>query len=180
MEELPSSVPQPGPPGPPNYLYPAFWAGFCSGILSGVPVLSQGFCLWISGAGTLAVYFFRLINGYPLTKASEGARLGLFAGFWGGLVATIVAFSSNVLILRGVHNVAAAFRDWAQTLPSTTNEQKEAVKFVMTTEGMVAMFVVGSIVIAVIYMLGSMAGGAIAVRAFNRPDVGSGPGNDRA
>jgi hypothetical protein len=140
-------------PAVPNYVYPAFWAGFCSGVLSGVPILNEGCCLWISGAGTLAVYFFQLKNGYNLKRVSDGARLGAFTGFWGFLFSTIVGFGSQVLLRRGVGNLIAAFHEQMQASMPTDPQTKEAVAWAMTKEGTVSLLVVGATMYCVIYML---------------------------
>jgi len=49
MDEMNQPSPGPVPGAPRDYLQPAFWAGVCSGVLTGVPGLSLLFCLWMTG-----------------------------------------------------------------------------------------------------------------------------------
>lgn len=172
MDEFPQpdALPQPSPIQA-DYLYPAFWSGLCSGILSGVPLLSQACCLWMTGGGTLAVYFFQLKNGFPLKKAKDGARVGLFSGIFGGLISVTVNFGSQVLLSRGVSNVLQSFRDQLKQMQATmpTDPQaKEAMAWAMTPEGTVSLMIIGSLAVCVVFMLLSMAGGALGVRSLNR------------
>ena len=166
--------PEPSPPSAPvqaDYLYPAFWAGVCSGVLSGVPLLSEACCLWMTGGGTLAVYFFQLKNGFPLKKAGDGARLGLFTGVFGGLISVAVNFGSQLLLSRGVSTMLQAFREqikqMQQNMPSDP-QAKEAVAWAMTTEGTVSLMIVGALAVCVLFMLLSTAGGALGVRSLNQ------------
>ena len=59
------------PPTGQEFLYPAFMAAICSGVLSGVPVLNIGCLLWMTGGGTLAVYFFEQKHGRPLLRTAD-------------------------------------------------------------------------------------------------------------
>jgi len=178
---LPSSEPTEPPPVPvqADYLYPAFWAGVCSGILSGVPLLNSACCLWMTGGGMLAVYFFYLKNGFPLKKAGDGARLGLFTGIIGSLISTAVNFGSQLLINRGVSNMMEAVRkgilEMERSLPPTTPpdpQAKEAIAWAMTTEGTVSLMILGSLMMCVLFVLLSTAGGALGVRTLSQ-----GPGD---
>ena len=151
--------------GPPSnaagdYLKPAFWAGICAGVLSGVPLLSAGCCLWMAGGGTLAVYFFQLQNSFPLRRPGDGARLGMLAGFFGFLVASIVNVSSQLLLFRGWEKFTTVLRrQLEQTLPKDP-QGKEALAWAMTTDGLITMIVLGALMFLTLFVLLSMAGGA--------------------
>jgi len=172
---VPSSEPSPAPSGQgpvqADYLYPAFWAGVCSGVLTGVPLLSEACCLWMTGGGMLAVYFFHLKNGFLLKKPGDGARLGLFTGIFGGLISVVVNFGSQLLLSRGFSNMLQAFRDqikqMQQTMPADPGA-KEAMAWAMTTEGTVSLMILGSLMVCVLFMLLSTAGGALGVRTLSK------------
>ena len=107
-----SAVPAPEPevtPAPPDWrvtpvsgplmVAPAFWAGIAAGVLVGVPGTSNCACLWMLGCGALAVFFFHKQFGRTVFP-NEAARLGALSGFFGCLVAFLVALVSFALIRR--------------------------------------------------------------------------------
>jgi len=74
-------------------LQPALYGGLVIGVLSGLPIVSMGnccCCLWVLAGGALAVYL-RQQNSPTALPASEGALLGLMAGFIGGVVAALIS-----------------------------------------------------------------------------------------
>lgn len=161
---------QPGPTPEPNLWQPALWAGICAGVLTGVPVLSRACTLWMSGGGALAVYFFQLQYGFPLKRTSDGARIGLFAGFFGFVVFSVVNLLSSILIARGLHNWVQTMRDGMMQASQDDPRMKEAMAPFMTHQGMVLFLILGSLMFLVLFALFSMAGGALGVRASQRRD----------
>ncbi len=83
----------------PQMMAPAFMAGIAGGMLVGVPGTSNLFCLWMVGCGALAVFFFHKQFGRAALP-NEAARLGVLSGFFGFVVASLVAFFSYALIRR--------------------------------------------------------------------------------
>ena len=166
-------MPQPGTtvPSPTlkaDFLKPAFWAGFCSGVLSGVPLLNLGCCIWMAGGGTLAVYFFQLQNGFPLKRPGDGGRLGLLAGLFGFLFSSAVNLLSQLLLFRGWDKFTKALREQLQRSMPNDAQGKEAFAWAMTTDGTITLIVLGSLMFLTAYLLMSMAGGAAGVRAFHK------------
>jgi hypothetical protein len=164
--------PSPTPPPRPDYLQPAFWAGVCSGVLTGVPGLSLGFCLWMTGGGTLAVYFFKLMNGFPLRRGADGARLGMLTGMFSFLVWSVVSLLSNVLINRGFWNYVNAFNEQLQTSMPNDPQTREFLAWFSTTDGLITMLVFMSLAFLTVHVLLATLGGATGVRTFNneKPD----------
>jgi hypothetical protein len=169
----PPGTTQTTPQTPPDsvqggYLQPAFWAGLCSGVLTGVPGLSIGCCLWMSGGGTLSVYFYKLMNGFPLRRPAEGARLGMLTGMFAFLFWAAVSFLSNVLISRGLANYVNNYRNQFEEAVSGSPQAKELIGMIRTTDGIIAMFVFMALAFLVAHILLAMLGGATAVRTFNQ------------
>jgi len=172
MDEMNQPAPpSPGAaPGPPagDYLQPAFWAGFCSGVLTGVPVLSAGCCLWMAGGGTLAVYLFRLMNGFSLQRPADGARLGMITGLFAFLVWGVVSLLSNVLISRGFWNFVNSFSEQFQKSMPNDPQTREFMAWASTTDGMITMFLFVSLAFLMAHILLAALGGATGVRTFNK------------
>src|ERR1035438_6245732 len=139
MDEMSQPAPPPKTSQAGDYLQPAFWAGFCSGVLTGVPVLSAGCCLWMAGGGTLAVYFFQLMNGRSLQRPADGARLGMITGMFAILVWSGVSLLANVLISRGFWNFVNSFNEQLQQSMPNTPESRQFLAWFATTDGMISM-----------------------------------------
>src|SRR5436190_1467782 len=141
------------PPVPPaGYLQPAFWAGFCSGVLSGVPVLNSACCLWMGGGGVLAVYFFKLQYGFPIKRPGDGGRLGLLAGMFGCLVAIPLNLVSQILVFRGWGNFTSELRKHLEESLSRDPQAKEAMSWALTTDGLITLTVFCGLAFLLAYM----------------------------
>jgi hypothetical protein len=124
--QQPAAEPAPGPPPPPPsppaqerevlpatasiMLGSAFMAGIAAGVLAGVPQLDDFCCLWTLACGALAVFFFRVQFGRSVLPG-EASRLGLLSGFFGFLVAFLVALISHALIRRQLWGLVEFLRD---------------------------------------------------------------------
>ncbi len=174
---------EPSPPPPPPYsgptgvvpptghefLYPAFMAAICSGVLSGVPVLNLGCPIWMIGGGVLAVYFFEQKHARPLMRLADGARLGMMTGFFGFFFYFFVNLLSQLLIMRGPQRMIEAYRQVVEKYPMPPGPEAEQLKaYVSTAGGMAVLFVMGAIFSFVAFVLLSTAGGAIGIRAFRK------------
>ena len=162
----PVSTPPAAPPA--DYLQPAFWAGVCSGVLTGVPVLSAGCCLWMAGGGTLAVFFFQQMNGFSLQRPADGARLGMITGLFAFLVWSVVSLLSNVLISRGFWNFVNTFNEQFQKSMPNDPQTREFVAWASTTDGMITMFIFVALAFLTAHVLLGALGGATGVRSFNK------------
>ena len=73
-------------------LQPALFGGLFIGVLSALPFINAAnccCCLWVVAGGVLAAYLRQ--QGSPAAiPASEGALVGLMAGFIGGIVAVVL------------------------------------------------------------------------------------------
>jgi hypothetical protein len=168
MDEMSQPVAPAPPPPPVDYFQPAFWAGFCSGVLTGVPILNLGCCVWMTGGGTLAVYFFQLMNGVTLRRPADGARLGMLTGLFAFLVGSAVSLLSNVLINRGFWNYVNSANDqFRQSLP-TDPQTREIAAWMSTTDGMITMLIFVALAFLMAHVLLGALGGATGVRSFNK------------
>jgi hypothetical protein len=168
QEVFPAGV---APPTGQELLYPAFMAAICAGVLSGVPVLNTGCCLWMSGGGVLAVYFFELKTGRPLTRLGDGARLGTITGFFGFFVAFFVNLFSQILIYRGISGVLERYHEEIARMPVSPDPQsKEMLAWALTPAGMAGLFITGTILFFLFFVTLSTAGGAVGVKALRKEE----------
>jgi hypothetical protein len=157
------------PPTGQEFLYPAFMAAICAGVLSGVPLLNLGCLIWIVGGGMLAVYFFEQKHGRPLVRLADGARLGMITGFFGFFFYFFVNMLSQLLIMRGPRGVLEAYRQVIEKYPMPPGPEAEQLKaFASTPGGMAVLLVIGAIFSFIAFVLLSTAGGALGVRAFRK------------
>jgi len=135
-------------------LGPAFWAGIAGGALVGVPGTSSCACLWMLGCGALAVFFFHK----QFSRAAlpnEAGRLGVLTGFFGFLVAFLVAFLSHALIRRNLLGLVAFLREGLQGSASRVNpEDAERIRELLNSPGGGAVLLA---VLATVYLFSFLA-----------------------
>ncbi len=175
--EPPTEGRAPGPSLPAPFTaqelaYPAIMAGICAGVLSGVPLINICCCLWMAGGGMLAVYFFYLKAGQPLTNIRDGTRLGMLTGFFGFLVALFVNIFSQLMIHRGIHGVISRYREQIEKSPMASDPQsRDLLAWALTPTGMVGLFLTGMLIFLIAFLMLSAVGGALGVRLMRRPRV---------
>ena len=81
-------------------LQPALLGGLVIGVLSALPVIKMGnclCCLWVILGGLLATWLLQQAQSTPV-EAADGALVGLFAGLFGAVVATMVSIPIQMLL----------------------------------------------------------------------------------
>jgi hypothetical protein len=162
-------TPPPAQPQKPlNFLRPAITGGLFLGVLSTVPIINFGCCLWILGGGGLATF---LVNKQRPGGLKYGD--GALAGVSSGLVGTIVSALINIPLQMVMYTPAAAaemreqFTKWSIdfNLPPDFVKQMEP----MLTPGFsLARLLMGAISFSVVGGLFAMIGGILAVALLNR------------
>jgi hypothetical protein len=85
---------------PPAKLQPALLGGLFMGVLSALPFISAGncvCCMWVIGGGVLAAYLMQQNHPLPITVA-DGALVGLLAGVFGAVIATILSIPIDLAL----------------------------------------------------------------------------------
>ena len=112
----------------PNKLQPALLGGAVLGVLSALPFINIAncCCIWFITGGVLAAYLMQ--QNYPApVSAGDGAMVGLLAGVFGAIVATIVSIPlrliagpmQSALISRALEhaeNMPPEARTWLETM----------------------------------------------------------------
>jgi hypothetical protein len=151
----------------------ALLCGIGAAILSAIPIVSVGCCLWMLGAGALSVSLYRRQVPGTLITPGMGMRVGALAGVFGFLVNAVVSTVSFV-----------AFRsngDFRRTMQEQMNKQmagnsdpkvremmQRMVEWVSTPQGAATLMVLVLLVLAVVFLLFTAAGGALGAALFGR------------
>ncbi len=145
-------------------LQPALYGGLVIGVLSGLPIVNMGnccCCLWVLAGGALAVYLRQQNSPAPL-PASEGALLGLMAGFIGGIVAALISIP--------LASVTAGFQQqmMERVMSSNPDMPPEAREMMQRFGSGPAMQAVGALINVVFFTVFGMLGGLLGVAMFKK------------
>jgi len=90
-------------------------AGVVMGLLSSIPLISLGncvICLWVWGSAFLGVFLYRIFEKQnPSLTVGQGALLGLVAGVFGAIIASLF----SLLNLAGM----ASVMQYVETMPGS-------------------------------------------------------------
>lgn len=173
----PSSWPPPASPYPSNAVQwslaakGAVLSGLISAVLSGIPILNFGCCLWLLGGGALAVWLYqRRIPGAIVTPG-VGMRIGALSGVFGFLVTTILWV---VMFVKDNQKFRTVFTEQMEKSlaqnpdPRTQDTARQFMEYVNTPEGLATFFMFALVIMAVVYVVFSAAGGALGASMFAR------------
>jgi hypothetical protein len=90
--EQPAKEPEP----PLEFIQPAVMGGMFLGVLSSIPIISIGFCLWILLGGAIAAQQLTAQRRSGVTYG-DGAFVGVLSGVWGALVGTTIQMCFRVI-----------------------------------------------------------------------------------
>jgi hypothetical protein len=151
----------------------ALLCGVGAAVLSAIPIVSVGCCLWMLGAGALSVSLYQRQMPGTLITPGMGMRVGALAGVFGFLMNAVVSTVSFV-----------AFRsngDFRRTMQEQMNKQMSSnpdpkvremmqhmLEWIGTPQGAATMMVLVLMVLAVVFLLFSAAGGALGASLFGR------------
>jgi hypothetical protein len=80
-----------------NFVQPALTGGLFLGLLSSVPIISAGCCIWVLLGGGIAAVL--LTRQRPLSSISygDGAFVGVMSGLFGAVIGTIVQLAFRAI-----------------------------------------------------------------------------------
>lgn len=149
----------------------ALLAGLISAFLSGLPKMGLGCCLWLLGGGALAVWLYqRRIPGAVVTPGM-GMRIGALSGAVGSLATTVLWI---FLFTRDSQELRSVFAEQMEKAiaqnpdPHAQEAGHQVISYLNTPEGLATAFVVSIVVMAVVFIVFSSAGGALGASMFNR------------
>lgn len=142
-------------------LQPALLGGVFIGVLSALPIINMGnccCCLWVLGGGVLAVYL-RQQNTHAAIESSEGALLGLMAGFIGGVIAAVLSIPIAMMMGPMQAEWMGRILEGNEDMPPEVRAQIE--RWMMGSGLQVMGAIIGVVVDTVFGMLGGLLGVAI-------------------
>lgn len=149
----------------------AFLSGLIAAVLTIVPVVSMGCCLWLLGAGALAVFLYqRRIPGAFVTPGM-GMRIGAVSGV---IAFVIVATWSTVTFTANSEAFRSATLDQmdkfftAYPNPRAPEMMQQLTATLNSPQGLASYFVLSLVIMAIVLVVFSAAGGALGASMFAR------------
>lgn len=157
------------PPKELDFLRPAITGGFWLGVLSSLPILVLGCCIWIPGGGGLAAWLLNKQRPGGL-KYGDGALVGVLSGLVGTIVSTLV----NIPIQMVMYTPAAVAQmkdQFNRLFPDLPPEFQESMARYFTPGFSLPRLLTGTISFSIVGGLFAMIGGILAVALLNRKRV---------
>jgi len=149
----------------------ALLAGVIAAVLSAAPVLGLGCCLWLLGAGALSVWLYqRRVPGAVVTPGM-GMRMGALSGAIGFVVTTVW---SAFRFVRDSGEFRTAMQEQmeksiaGQSDPRAQDIMRQFMANLNTPAGLATFFVLVLVLMAVVFVVFSAAGGALGASMFVR------------
>jgi len=149
----------------------ALLAGLGAAVLTAMPVMGLGCCLWLLGAGALAVWLYqRRIPGSWVTPGM-GMRIGAAAGgigFFANALWMVLRFTANSQELRKAMQEAFDKSISANPDPRAQEVMRQFMGNLSTPQGFATFFVLILAVMGVAFVIFGAAGGALGASIFAR------------
>jgi len=141
-------------------------AGVGAAILTAIPFVSMGCCLWMLGAGVLSVSMYRKHVPGTLITPGMGMKIGALAGVFGFMVNAVLTVLSFVVFRSSGDFRRAMQQQMEKQMASNPDPKAQAmVKHFMdwmsTPQGAATFVVLMLIVLGVVFVVITAAGGAL-------------------
>jgi len=151
----------------------ALLCGVGAAVLSAIPIVSVGCCLWMLVAGALSVTLYQKQVPGTLITPGMGMRVGALAGVFGFMVNAVVttvsfvAFRSNGDFRRALQEQMDKQLS-SNPDPKVKEMMQRVLEWVATPQGAATMMVLVLVTLAVVFLLFTAAGGALGASLFGR------------
>jgi len=177
------AAPSPWAPGPTAYTpqvaaiqWELAWkgallSGLGAAVLTAIPIVGFGCCLWLLGAGALAVWLYQRRVPGALVTPGVGMRIGAAAGAVGYVATTIwsvLSFAANSQEFRSAMQAQIDKSMAANPDPRAQEIMRQFVGNLNTPQGLATFFVLILVIMAVVFVIFSAAGGALGASMFAR------------
>ena len=151
----------------------ALLAGAGAAILTAIPFVSVGCCLWMLGAGAISVKLYQRQMPGTLLTPGMGMRLGALAGLFAFIINAVVTTLSFVMF-RSNSDFRRAMQEQMQKQMASTPDPKaqeilqRMMEWMNTPQGAATLIVAVLVIMAVMFVLITAAGGALGASMFGR------------
>ncbi len=149
----------------------ALLAGLSAAVLSAAPVVGLGCCLWLLGAGALSVWLYQRRIPGALVTPGMGMRIGSVSGAIAFVAATIwsvfrFARDSGEFRTAMVEQMDKSIA--SNPDPRAQEIMRQFMATLNTPQGLATFFVLVMILMAIVFVVFSAAGGALGASMFAR------------
>ena len=151
----------------------ALLAGSGAAVLTAIPFVSLGCCLWMLGAGAAAVVLYQRRVPATLITPGMGMKLGALAGVFAFVINAVVTTLSFVAF-RSSSDFRRAMQEQMEKQMASSPDPKaqemlqHMVEWMNTPQGAATLMVLLLFVLAVMFLLFTAAGGALGASMFGR------------
>jgi hypothetical protein len=144
----------------------ALLTGVGAAILTAIPFVSIGCCLWMLGAGMLAVAMYRKQAPGTLITAGMGMKIGALAGMFGFMVNAVLTVMSFALF-RSNNDFRRAMQEQMQRQMANNPDPKAQaivqhfIDWMSSPQGAATFVVLILLVLGVVFIAITAAGGAL-------------------
>jgi hypothetical protein len=149
----------------------ALLAGLAASLLTALPLLSFGCCLWLLGSGALAVWLYQRRVPGALVTPGMGMRIGAVSGVAGFVVTTIwsvLRFATDSQEFRTALQQQMDKSIAANPDPRAQEIMRQFMSNLNTPQGLATFFVLLLAIMGVVFILSGAAGGALGASLFAR------------
>ncbi len=144
----------------------ALLAGVGAAILTAIPFVSLGCCLWMLGAGVLSVAMYRKRVPGILITPGMGMKLGALAGVFGFMINAVVTVLSFSLFRSNSDFRRALQEQMEKQMANNPDPKAQAMvqhfmDWMSTPQGAATLVVLVLVVLGVVFIVISAAGGAL-------------------
>ncbi len=151
----------------------ALLCGVGAALLTAIPIVSVGCCLWMLGAGALSVSLYQKRMPEALITPGMGMKLGALAGLFGFMVNSVVS-TVSFLTLRSRGDFRHAMEQQMQKQmaanpdPKVQEMMQRMVEWMSTPQGAATLIVLFLLIMGAIFVLFTAAGGALGASMFRQ------------
>lgn len=150
----------------------ALLSGIGAAVLTSIPFVSVGCCLWMLGAGAASVALYRRQVPGVLITPGMGMRLGALAGVF-GFIANAIVSTVSFVALKKSGNFRRLMEEQMQKQMAGNSDPKvhqmmqNMLDWMSTPQGAATLIVLFLAIFGIIFVLLTAAGGALGASMFN-------------
>jgi len=149
----------------------ALISGLIAAVLSAAPVLSLGCCLWMLGCGALSVFLYQRRMPGAYVTSGMGMRIGAVAGtigFAASTVWSVFRFTADSSEFRSTLQEQMEKSIASNSDPRAQDIMRQLFNNLNTPQGLATFFVFMLVLMAIVFVIFSAAGGALGASMFAR------------